>query len=115
MGYERSKSVDSFYVHGFQYWDGPFALGRLSVGERVDLVPEPDNPYDTDAVAIYSQGEKLGFVPRAKNFLLATLLAFGHEDVFEAVVSGVRPDVEPWEQVRVTIRVRDNRNGKASR
>lgn len=51
---------------------------KLEQGQYLDLKREPDNKYDAFAVAIYnSQGEKLGYVPRDKNQMLARLMDAG--------------------------------------
>lgn len=56
-----------FMVAGVQF-DGRARIisqSRLSVGDRVRLRPEPDNPKDDCAVAvILSDGRKIGYVPR---------------------------------------------------
>ena len=87
----RSRLYASFHIAGFQYWDGALVLDRLKVGKALELVLEPGNPYDPDAVALYNEGSKLGFVPRELNGNLAQLLAFGHTGVFEARVQQVAP------------------------
>ena len=40
------------------------ALDKLQIGSCFDLVREPDNPYDKNAVALIHQGEKIGYVAR---------------------------------------------------
>jgi hypothetical protein len=51
---------------------------KLEQGQYLDLKREPDNKYDAFAVAIYnSHGEKLGYVPRDKNQMLARLMDAG--------------------------------------
>lgn len=107
--YEPSRQMASFHIAGFQFWDGALAIGELKVGDRVDLVPEPSNPHDSDAVAIRFHGMKLGYVPREENAALARMLYFGHRDAFEAVVQQVSPDRSPWHQVRVGVFVTDAR------
>jgi hypothetical protein len=44
---------------------------RLSVGDRIDIVPEPGNRHDGDAVQVMSRGQKIGNINRlqAKTFL----------------------------------------------
>ena len=113
----RSRLYASFHIAGFQYWDGALVLDRLKVGKALELVPEPGNPYDPDAVALYYEGSKLGFVPRELNGNLAQLLAFGHTGVFEARVQQVAPERSPWHQVRVclySIEAEHNSHGKLS-
>ena len=42
-----------------------WAIGALRVGQRVLLVPEPENPFDGEAVKCTSEGgHTLGYVPR---------------------------------------------------
>jgi hypothetical protein len=41
------------------------------------LVREPNNPHDANAVAIYFQKDKLGYVPRGENSAIAQMLDRG--------------------------------------
>lgn len=107
--YQPSRHLGSFHVAGFKYWDGALVLDQLRTGSALTLVPEPDNPYDPNAVALYYDGAKLGFVPRNHNGQLAIMCYFGHADAFECRVQQVAPEKSPWEQVLVGIYVRDAR------
>ena len=107
--YEPSRLITSFYVAGFKHWDGAMVLTELKPGERPTLVPEPDNPHDPNALAIYRGSVKLGFVPRADNELPALLAFYGHADVFELRVQQVDPSAAPYNQVRVGMYVTDAR------
>ncbi len=107
--YEPSKAFENFHISGFQYWDGARVLPNLKAGQKLKLKPEFDNPFDSNAIAIYRKDVKLGYVPRAKNELLAQLMFFGHKDVFECVVLGVDKKADPWKQVYVGVRVKDVR------
>lgn len=107
--YEPSRQISSFYIAGFQYWDGALVLSELKVGERLRLVPEFDNPHDPSAMAIYRGKTKMGFVPGSENELLALMFFYGHSDGFELRVLQVSPDQKPWEQVRVGLYVTDAR------
>lgn len=107
--FEHSKSFADFHIAGFKHWDGIFILSSLKVGQKLELRPEFDNPMDPNAVAIYFEETKLGYIPRDYNPFIAQLIYFGHGDIFEAFVLGVDPEAEPWKQVRVGVRVRDVR------
>ena len=51
---------------------------KLKKGQPLDLKREPDNQYDDFAIAIYNgQGEKLGYIPRDRNEMLARLMDAG--------------------------------------
>lgn len=60
--YEPSRRLASFHIKGFQYWDGALVLGKLKVGDELELVAESDNPFDPDAIAIYFDDIKLGYI-----------------------------------------------------
>ena len=40
------------------------AVRRLTVGAHLDLTAEPDNPHDPNAVALYHQGGRVGYVAK---------------------------------------------------
>jgi len=107
--YKPSKHVATFFVAGFQHHDGCLALGKLKPGKKLKMVPEPDNPFDPDAIELRYKGAKLGYVPRDHNKDLALLAFYGHEGVYEARVMQVDPEADPWQQVRVGLYVTDNR------
>lgn len=108
--YEPSRHFMDFHVTGFAYYDGLEVIGKLKLGKVVDLVVEPDNPHDPEAVAIYYRGTKLGYAPQGKNTLLSTFLYFGHENLFEARIQAVNLESHPERQFRVVVKVKDMRN-----
>ena len=63
--------VQSSPLAGFRYHEAGAAWPELRVGDRLELVREPDNPYDANAVRVEWRGRKLGYVPRAENPALA--------------------------------------------
>ena len=105
--YKPSACFKRFYIAGFGFYDGAQVLGRMKVGDKVKLVPEFDNPYDPEAVAIYYKGKKIGFVPRDMNTDISLLCRFGHADVFTVRVVAVQPDAPVHKQVEVRVDVRD--------
>lgn len=107
--YEPSRSIVSFFIAGFQHWDGATVLADLKVGEVLDLVPESDNPYDPEAVAVYRGAAKLGFIPAEENHIVSLMSYYGHSSAFECRVLQVSPDRSPWHQVRVGLYVTDAR------
>ena len=67
-------------IAGTQYYEGRFALHRLSPRQLIRLVREPENPHDRCAVQVFSwDGVKLGYIPRRRNRQLASLLDAGHQ------------------------------------
>lgn len=57
--------------------DRQMAIMLLDVGQPLDLVREPRNRHDPNAVAVYADGEKLGYVPAFKAEMTAGFLDKG--------------------------------------
>jgi hypothetical protein len=79
---------------GFRYHAAPRLFEQLAPGQPLELVREPDNPYDANAVRVDWQGQKLGYVPRAENGAIAWAMDQGETieaRVMRRVERGVRP------------------------
>lgn len=49
-------------------------FGELEPGDEVDLIREPDNRYDHNAIQIYFRGEHIGYVAAVTAITLAPIL-----------------------------------------
>lgn len=107
--YEPSRHIDDFHLAGFAYYDGLDVIEELKLGQNVELVKEQNNPYDEKAVAIYYKDKKLGYIPESHNSIISTLLYYGHGDIFEARIQAANMDQHPERQLRVVVKVKDNR------
>ena len=63
--------VQSSPLAGFRYAEAAAVWPHLATGDALDLVREPDNPHDANAVRVEWRGRKLGYVPRSENGALA--------------------------------------------
>ena len=109
--YERSRNLLDCHIAGFTYYDGLDVIGDLKLGAPVTLKSEPENPHDPNAVAIYYEGTKLGYVPQYKNSYISNLLYFGHDEIVEARINCHNPEANTENQFRIVIKIRDNRKG----
>jgi predicted O-linked N-acetylglucosamine transferase (SPINDLY family) len=68
----------------------------LGIGDRVQLRADPDNEYDTTAVAVYSDDVHIGFVPKESNSALFAVLMDGAEISAEIVAfeNSLKPVLE---------------------
>lgn len=107
--YEPSRHLMDFHIAGFTHGDGLEVIDQLVVGAPVLLIEEPDNPYDAEAIAIYFEDKKIGYVPKDRNSLVSKFLYFGHRNVFEAKIQCVHKERDPERQIRVALRIRDGR------
>lgn len=62
---------------GFRHYDGPDFWRDLRPGDRLELVREPENPYDSGAIRVEWRGRKLGYVPQRDNAAIARQLDHG--------------------------------------
>jgi len=63
--------VQSSPLAGFRYGEAAAVWPELRAGDALQLVREPDNPKDPNAVRVDWRGRKLGYVPRRENAALA--------------------------------------------
>ena len=62
---------------GLRHYEAGTVWRELREGDRLELVREPDNPYDASAVRIEWRGRKLGYLPRRDNMAVARQLDRG--------------------------------------
>lgn len=86
---------------GFQFHRGRAVWAALQVGDRLDLVREPDNRYDSRAIRVEWRGQKLGYVPRRENADIARLIDNGAR--LEARITRLTESRDPWQRVRFEI------------
>jgi hypothetical protein len=82
---------------GFRHGEGALLWPQLREGDRLDLVREPDNPHDANAVRVDWQGRKLGYVPRRENAAVAWGLDRGAP--LRARVSRLTPHANPARRI----------------
>jgi len=66
-------------IAGFQYYRGEQLWDFLRQDLPLQLRREPRNRFDCHAVAVYWNGNKLGFIPRSENLAIASLLDHGQQ------------------------------------
>jgi len=89
------------YVRGFAHYNGPTLINKIKDLDPLDLVREYDNEHDVNAVAVYWEGQKLGYLPMGENVCLAYML--DHGLLLEASVIYTQPDHQPWEQLFMAV------------
>ena len=63
--------VQSSPLAGYRYAEAAAVWPQLREGDALDLVREPGNAHDPNAVRVEWRGRKLGYVPRRQNAALA--------------------------------------------
>jgi hypothetical protein len=97
----RPVLIQESPLAGFQFYRGDAIWPSMIVGAQLDLVREPNNSHDTNAVAVYFKKDKLGYVPRGENGAVAQMLDRGEKLVAKIVRLTV--DEDPWQRVRFDV------------
>jgi len=96
----------SFFVAGYQYYDGDIAERRLQEGRLLQLQRDAHNPHDHRAVEVWTDTDlKLGYIPADQNEMTAFFLDNSVE--VAAIVRELRRDHETWTRLRVDLYVTD--------
>lgn len=85
--------VQSSPLAGFRYHDAAAVWSELKAGDPLELVREPANVHDTNAVRVEWRGRMLGYVPRAENAAVAWALDRG--EPLQARISRLREHPNP--------------------
>lgn len=93
--------VQSSPLAGSQYYKLDALGWKIKPGEPLDLLREPDNPHDRNAVRVLWQGQPLGYLPRKENRAVAKALD-EHEPVY-ATVERIGSDPDPWKRLRISV------------
>lgn len=88
---------------GSQYYAVPALHPQMRVGDALDLVREPDNRHDRDAIRVEWRGHKLGYVPRRDNRAVAAAMDRG--DRLVARIARLADDPDPWKRLEFEVLV----------
>lgn len=102
---ERTYSLGEIPVAGFQHYKGERISHLLKEGTNIQLKREPENKYDSNAIALYCDDVKIGFVPRDDNYTMALLL--DQNAPLSARITCVDLNARAWERVWVEVEMRE--------
>lgn len=91
----------TFFIAGVQHHSLHKVIGNMIEGDYLDLVSEPLNKFDPNAVRIEHDGTMLGYVPR--KFSSEVSAALENEGNLQCSITLLDPQAKPWEQCEVVI------------
>jgi hypothetical protein len=89
------------YISGYQYHKGAQMEHLFQSGTTFSLKREPENPFDDDAVALYYENARIGFIPPHSNVEIARMIEKGEK--LKARIARYEPELDPWERVYVEV------------
>jgi hypothetical protein len=96
------SSERKFYIAGVQHHLLSTVISKLSEGDELDLVPEPTNKFDPNAVKIEYKGVMCGYIPKKFSAEIAGMLGIDTDLVCE--ITKLDPSAKPWKQCEVIIK-----------
>lgn len=64
----------SYSIVGMNWTKTEDFVKSIAPGTPVVLIREPNNEHDTNAVAVWIEGRKVGFIPKKQNAVLASFI-----------------------------------------
>ena len=90
------------FVRGFQFYEGPNLIRQINMSGLLEMVREPNNKYDSSAIALHFNNNKIGFIPAESNQVLARIMD-AKLIPLQAEITHVEPEAAAWENVHVAI------------
>lgn len=95
----KLKYKYKFHVAGLSYYWENYRENLNPESEfKVDLVPEPENPHDKNAIKVLLNGLQVGHVPKDKTAEVRKVLPYAYE-----IDAYVDHDEDYWEAVEIII------------
>ena len=86
---------------GSQYYALDALWPQLQVGDRLELMREAGNRHDGQAIRVDWRGQKLGYLPRAANRVVAAAMDRG--DTLVGRIAALQRHADPWQRLRIEV------------
>ncbi len=93
--------LNSPYIAGFQYYKGPETEAYLKENETLNLKREAENKHDFFAVEVFWRNNKLGYLPRTDNKIIARMIDQGV--TLKAKIRSLDPEAHPFRRVKIRV------------
>ncbi|OFX53962.1 MAG: hypothetical protein A2066_00820 [Bacteroidetes bacterium GWB2_41_8] len=97
----REIRLNSPYIAGFQYYKGIELAEILKENDDLILKREPQNQHDCYAIEVYSGSNKLSYLPREENKVIARIMDQGVEA--KAGIVKIDPKVQSYSKVKIKV------------
>jgi hypothetical protein len=87
--------MKTYSIVGMNWLKSEEVVGGLKPGAVVTLAREPTNPVDSNAVAVYADGIKVGYIPKKQNVALANYIDQLGTDWTPPAPAGMAADQAP--------------------
>ncbi|RIH67157.1 HIRAN protein [Mariniphaga sediminis] len=100
---ERTTEIylNSPYIAGFKYYNGSELEKHLKKNDELTLQRQPENPHDYFAVEVFRKNQKLGYLPRTDNKIVARMMDQGVK--VKARIRSIDPEAQPFKRVKIRV------------
>lgn len=97
----REIRLTSKYIAGFQFYHGVDMEPQLRENDGLTLKREPENRHDCYAVEVYRGDDKLGYLPREENRVVARMM--DQKINVRGRITKIYPDSPLWHRVKMKV------------
>ena len=97
----REIRLGSTYIAGFQYYRGIEMEQVMKENDCLILKREPQNPHDCYAIEVHFGSNKLGYLPREENKVIARMMDQGM--TVKARIIKINPEEHPFRRIKVDV------------
>lgn len=98
--------LSSPYIAGFQYYQGLELEQMLKENDSLILKREPQNTHDCYAIEVYIGSNKLGYLPREENKVIARMMDQGI--TVKARIVKIKPEEHSYRKVKTEVFYEEN-------
>lgn len=99
--FSQAVKIYDNYIRGLQYYDYKGLKAQIKPGDELTLQRDTENLHDSFAVAVYWQGQKIGYLPAYENIVTANVIDAGVE--LHAFVSAHNRETNYFSRLSVEI------------
>jgi len=101
--FQRKRIASHVPLAGFQFYQGDKLWNKLTPTDSVEMIREPSNKFDKNAIMINWQNQQLGYIPRSDNKPLVALMDQGKQ--LSAEIVTLSKSTNPWKRIKLAIYV----------
>lgn len=98
---EETKKIE-FFIAGVQHHDSYKVLQVIKVDDFLQMVLEPSNKYDPNAVRLEFRDTMIGYVPARLSAEVSALI-MSEESLYSCKIIEFNKDNKPWDKFKVSI------------
>ena len=89
------------YVAGFKFYEGIELMETMQLNDALDLIHETENEHDDNAMALFYNTSKIGYLPMKDNELYCRMINAG-VPIYCDIIK-LNDEAQPWKKCKVAV------------